>query len=140
MPTQLPEYPWQKAATDLFVLEGKTYLLVVDYYSRFPEVIQLKTTVSESVIQGLKSVFACHGIPEILISDNGPQYSSYEFAQFAGDYGFLHRTSSPHYPQSNGLAERVVKTVKKLLKESSDQYLALLSYRATPLPWCGLTQ
>ena len=137
--TQLPEYPWQKAATDLFVLGGKTYLLVVDYYSRFPEVIQLNTTTSESIIRGLKSVFARHGIPEILISDNGPQYSSSEFAQFSESYGFAHLTSSPHYPQSNGHAERAVKTVKKLLKETSDQYLALLSYRSTPLPWCGLS-
>ena len=139
LPTQLPDYPWQKAGTDLFVLNGATYLLVVDYYSRFPEVIQLRLTTSLSVINALKATFAHYGIPETLVSDNGPQYSSTEFAEFAANYGFVHTTSSPHYPQSNGHAERAVKTVKKLLKESSDQCLALLSYRTTPLPFCGLS-
>ena len=137
--TQLPDYPWQKAGTDLFMLNGATYLLVVDYYSRFPEVVQLQSTTSQSVINALKAIFARYGIPEILLSDNGPQYSSTEFSEFAANYGFVHVTSSPHYPQSNGLAERAVKTVKKLLKESTDQCLALLSYRTTPLPWCGLS-
>ena len=85
MSTQLPDYPWQKAGTDLFVLKGATYLLVVDYYSRFPEVIQLKSTTSQSVIDALKAVFARYGIPETLVSDNGPQYSSTEFAEFAAN-------------------------------------------------------
>lgn len=139
LPTPLPDYPWQKAGTDLFELKGATYLLVVDYFSRYPEVIQLKSTTSHRVINALKSIFARHGIPETLISDNGPQYISTEFKQFAKAYGFEHLTSSPHYPQSNGLAERKVKTVKKLLKRSADPCLSLLSYRATPLPWCGLS-
>jgi len=121
------------------MLDGATYLLVVDYYSRFPEVVQLRSTTSQSVINALKAIFARYGIPEILLSDNGPQYSSTEFSEFAANYGFVHVTSSPHYPQSNGLAERAVKTVKKLLKESTDQCLALLSYWTTPLPWCGLS-
>ncbi len=135
--TALPEYPWQRAGTDLFTLNHNTYVLVVDYYSQYPEAIQLRTTTSQGVITALKSIFARHGIPETLVSDNGPQYSSHEFAEFAELYGFVHSTSSPHYPQSNGHAERAVQTVKKLLKESPDPSLALLSYRATPLPWCG---
>ena len=137
IPSLLPDFPWQKAATDLFQLHGTTYLVVVDYFSRFPEVIQLKSTTSSSVINALKTIFARHGIPDKLVSDNGPQFNSTEFADFAATYGFSHITSSPHYPQGNGQAERMVKTVKKLLKRSSDKYLALLSYRTTPLPWCG---
>ena len=135
--THLPDFPWQKAATDLFEMGGNTYLVVVDYFSRFPEVQQLRSATSRSVISALKGIFGRHGVPETLMSDNGPQYVSAEFTEFARAYGFCHTTSSPHYPQANGLAERTVKTFKRLFKESSDQPLALLSYRTTPLPWCA---
>jgi len=84
-------------------------------------------------------MFSHHGIPETIISDNGPQYSSQKFADFASLYNFCHVTSSPHYPQSNGQAERAVQIVKKLLKASDDLYLALLTYCTTPLPWCNLS-
>ena len=77
--------------------------------------------------------------PETVRSDNGPQYLSKEFARFASSYEFKHITSSPRFPQSNGQVERTVQTVKRLLKRSNDPYLALLSYRATPLPWCDLS-
>ena len=68
----LPEYPWQKVASDLFHYKGKTYLLCVDYFSRYPEVVKLNSTTSKGVIEALKSIFARHGTPETLISDNGP--------------------------------------------------------------------
>eukprot|EP00731_Ephydatia_muelleri_P009750 Em0005g336a len=115
---ELPAYPWQ----------------------RISEVIQLpSTTTSTKVISVLKSVFARHGIPEEFISDNGPQYSSQEMKEFALQYGFRHTTSSPHYPRDHGQAERAVKTVKSLLLDAEDPFLALLNYRATPFPWCGLS-
>ena len=63
-PTPLPECPWQKLGSDLFTLKGVTYLLVVDYFPRYPEVIQLKSLTSESVIIVMKSLFCRHGIPE----------------------------------------------------------------------------
>ena len=87
----------------------------------------------------LKTLFARYGIPEVLCSDNGPQYSAEEFARFMECYGVRHVPSSPRYPQSNGLAERMVRTVKRILKKSRDPYLALLSYRTIPLPWCNLS-
>lgn len=137
LPTPLPEYSWQMVATDLFELGRKQHLLVVDYCSRYPEVIQLQSTTSNSVISLLKLVFAPHGVPELVRSDNGPQYASKEFADFTKNYGFEHTTSSPYFPQSNGQVERMVQTVKSILKQSSDPHLAVLSYRATPMPWCG---
>ena len=61
------------------------------------------------------------------MSDNGPQYASREFSDFAKQYNFQHTTSSPHFPQSNGHAERAIQTVKKLLSGSTDPHMALLS-------------
>ena len=139
MPTRLPDFPWQKVAMDLFTLDGFCYLIIVDYFSRYPEFIKLRTTTSSSIIEAVKAVFSRHGIPETVLSDNGPQFSSMEFAKFASDYSFRHTTRSPHFPQSNGLAECIVQTVKNLLKGSSDPYLAILSYRSTPFPWCNLS-
>ena len=135
----LPTYPWERIAVDLFELKGLTYLLAVDYYSRFVEVQKLSSTTSISVITHLKPLFARFGILAEMVTDNGPQFASYEMKQFSNTYGFWHITTSPHYPQANGLAERTVKTVKNLLEHSSDPYMALLSYRATPIPWCALS-
>ena len=137
--TELPDYPWQKIATDLFHFKGATYLLVVDYFSRFPEIAKLSNTTSLNIINALKTIFSRYGIPETVVSDNGPQYSAQEFKDFAKAYNFTHITSSPHYAQSNGQAERTVRTVKKLLREASDPHLALLTYRSTPFAWCNLS-
>ena len=68
-----------------------------------------------------------------MVSDNGPQYTADAYSKFAQEYQFEHVTSSPYFPQSNGEAERAVGTIKNLLEKSNDPYLALLSYRTTPL-------
>ena len=128
--------PWQKVGTDMFVYKKATYLLVVDYASSYVEIAKLAATTSPDVILHLRSIFARHGIPETVVSANGPQYASYEFARFAVEEGFIHVTSSPRYPQSNGKAERAVQTVKAMLKKSVDPYGALLAYRTTSLE-CG---
>ena len=80
----------------------------------------------------MKSIFARHGIPEELVSDNMP-YNSREFKDFASSWGFKLTTSNPTYPQSNGLSERAVLTVKSILKKVDDPYIGLLEYRNTPL-------
>ncbi|KAK7933488.1 hypothetical protein WMY93_004384 [Mugilogobius chulae] len=114
---ELPTAPWEKVGTDLFHLHGKDYLLLIDYYSNYPEIAQLTSTTAQSVITHLKGFFARHGIPHCVVSDNGPQYDS-----------------------ANGQAEKGVQIVKRLLKKAKDgegdPYLALLSYRAAPLE-CG---
>ena len=92
IPTPLPERPWQKVATDLFDHNGKTYIIVVDYNSRFFEIAPLKSTTTENAINLLKSFFHCHGIPEIVVSDNRPQFAAATFSKFAARMG-LH---TPH--------------------------------------------
>ncbi|KAK3741169.1 hypothetical protein QZH41_002994 [Actinostola sp. cb2023] len=83
-----------------------------DYYSKFPVVRKLNTTTSTAVINHLKSIFAEYGIPETLVTDNGPQYHSKEFQTFCSTWGIEHTTSSPLFPQSNGFSERMI--LKKL--------------------------
>ncbi|XP_040359814.1 uncharacterized protein K02A2.6-like [Ixodes scapularis] len=130
--TPLPGRPWEMLGMDLFHLNGQTFILVVDYYSRFPEVVTLRSTTAQVVIDVIKSIFARHGIPQRVRSDNGPPFSSREFTYFAKSYGFDHMTSSPHFAQSKGEAERMIRTVKDLFRKADDPHLALLSYRDTP--------
>ena len=133
LPSSFPEHPWSRVAMDLFDLHGKTYLLLVDYHSRWPEIRLLDHLTSAAIIVRLKSIFATHGIPEVVMSDNGPQFASAEFQKFTNEFGFTHTTSSPRFPQAKGEAERAVQTVKNLLRKATGPYIALLMYRATPL-------
>lgn len=131
------DIPWFKLGCNLFEYGGKTYLLIVDYFSKYFEVSLLNTGYSSSqVIVSLKSIFARHGIPQYLISDNGPPFNSKEFKNFCSSWGIIHNTSSPYMPRSNGLAERSIQIMKNILKKSSetndDPYLSLLHYRTTP--------
>lgn len=140
MPIEIPSRPWKRVGTDLFKFEQRNYLVTVDYYSGFIEVDKLESTDTKAVIHKLKAHFARHGIPEEVISDNGPQYSAQEFANFAATWGFNHCTSSPHRSQANGKAEAAVKVVKQLMRKAvesnSDPYLALLDHRNTPSEKC----
>ena len=81
-PHSVPSFPWQKLATDLFDYQGAQYLLVTDYYSKYPIVRKLNSITSAAIVNNLKSILAENGIPETLMSDNGLQYSSQEFAAF----------------------------------------------------------
>lgn len=137
MPHEVPERPWQVVATDLFSWDGQDFVTVADYYSRYFEVYPLRNTLAGTVIQQIKVAFSHHGIPEKLVSDNGPQYSCDEFAKFSKQYGFIHATSSPTYAQSNGIAEKTVQSVKhifgKCKADRKDPYLGILEYLNTPL-------
>lgn len=136
IPHEVPDQPWVKAGTDLFNLRNKHYLLVVDYHSKFCEVCLPPDTLSSTIVTHMKSIFARYGIPKVVISNNSPQYSSYHFATFAKKWDFKHIMSSPRYPQSNGMAEQTVQTVKKLIKKALQNgqhlYLALLNFRTSP--------
>ena len=118
--SELPAYPWQKVGTGLFQLKGATYLLVDDYFSRYPEVKRLtSTTSSSSSITALKSIFARFQIPEVVISDNGLQYASQEFKQFNCQKLFFQSYSKQSAVSTE--AERMVQTVKRLLKSQKNQ-------------------
>ena len=91
MVTQVPNYPWQKVASNLFSFDGELYVIAGDYFSKFVDYTKLwHDATSASVITFLQEQFARHGIPKQLISDGGPQYDSKEFITFAAKYGFTH--------------------------------------------------
>ena len=138
-PTPPPERPWQQLGADFMTYDGSEYLVIVDYYSKMPIVRKMPTSQCNSAktITVLKELFAEHGIPEEIRSDNGPQFASHLFAEFTKDWNIKHSTSSPRNPRSNGQAESAVKIVKGLLTRAKcsgqDPYLALLAYRSTPV-------
>jgi transposase InsO family protein len=130
----IPERPWAHCASDLFEYKGQHYVLVVDYFSKWICVEKLGTESSTSVISALMTVFTTHGFPDQLTTDNGPQYTSCEFKQFCREYNFVHVTTSPHYPQSNGEAERAVGTIKHLWKKTvnkEEKKRAIMEYNAS---------
>lgn len=141
MPSQFPSRPWEKVGIDLFKIHNHWFVTLVDYYSRYIEMMELTTLKTTAVIEFMKSIFARHGIPEKVHSDNGPQFKlidKSEFNKFSKEYGFQHITSSPMYAQSNGMAEAAVKIAKNRIKKGGDLHRALLAYRSTPLS-CGFS-
>ena len=136
--SQLPDRPWQKVAVDALELDGKKYLVGTNGYSRYLEIVYLPNLTCRTVVAKLKSVFARWGIPEILVSDNGPPFSAVAFKSFSNEYGFTHVTSSPYFPQANGSAESAVTIAKRILKQE-DPFLALMVYRSTPISTTGVS-
>ena len=122
--TPLPQRPWQKIGADICEYAKQNYLA------------HLPDMTSETTCARLKNMFARWGCPDELRTDNGGQFSSKEFKRFSETYDFQHITSSPHYPQSNGGAERAVQMAKRILRQA-DPFLALMSSRATPLHATG---
>lgn len=135
---ELPTRPWQILGTDLFHFDNGTYLIIADYYSKFQFVRKLSgPCTSLQVVQCTKQIFAEHGVPEKVVSDNGPHFDSETYKRFSKSWGFKHISSSPHYPRSNGFIERCIQTVKKTWKKAKaadrDLDMALLCLRTTPL-------
>ncbi|XP_048587408.1 uncharacterized protein K02A2.6-like [Nematostella vectensis] len=136
-PHDVPSKPWLTLGSDLFFWNNAWYLLVADYYSKFPLVRKLNDVRSETVIKHMKSIFEENGIPEKLITGHNTQYASSIFGDFSKTYGFEHTSTSPYHSQANGFIERNVQTVKNVLqncKESnSDPHLAMLCLGTTPI-------
>ena len=135
-PSEVPPRAWHTVGADLFTLNGE-YLVVVDYYSKYPFVFKLSSTERYSIVEKLKNLFSEQGIPAILRTGNGPQFVSHKFQRFAEEFGFQHTTSSPYHPHGNGFIESQVKIVKqalsKALKNGQDPAMALLCLRTTPI-------
>ena len=127
---------------DHFTLCNQDYLINVDYYSKYPEVVQVHSKTAQATIKVMMSVFSSHGIPNVVIADNMP-FNSIEFQKFAKEWDFTITTSSPNYPQSNGLVERNIQTVKRLFRKANERNtsseLTLLEYRNTPISGINLS-
>ena len=138
LPKDVPPRPWHTLATDFFTLDEKEYLVITNQYWKFPFVRCMgESCNSTKLIRYLKELFRMYGIPEFLYSDNGTQFTSYEFQQFVQNWNFTHLTSSPRYVQSNGFAEKFVDIVKTtLIKAKHDKVdpdMSLLCLRTTPI-------
>ena len=134
---EIPHIPWTKLATDIFYFQGTNYLILVDYTSKFPVVKQLQKIDQRAVITALEETFTERGYPDELVSDNGPCYRGEQFCEFLKTKGIKHTTSSPYYPQSNGLAEAYVKVVKNMMKKAQKCKIRfndmLYQYRTSPV-------
>ena len=116
------------------------FLLVVDTHSKWTEVFEMNQTTSTKTIQALRQLFSSYGLPEQVVSDNGPQFVSSEFHNFLLNNGIWHIRSSPYHPASNGLVERFIRTFKEAMKASKHDGLTLsqrianflVMYRITP--------
>ena len=98
-------------------IRGKMVLVIVDARSTWLEVLTVSAAKSQSTIEKLRSIFATHGLPEVLVSDNGTPFTSTEFAAFTEVNGIKHLRSTAYHPTSNGLAERAVQTLKAAIKK-----------------------
>lgn len=133
LPTSLPERPWWRLATDYFEWKGSSYLVVVDYFSRYILCKKMKDMSANTLVSTFDEWFSMFGTPHTLMSDNGSQLKSEKFESFLKKRGIVHTTSSPGYPQSNGEAERAVQTVKALLNKNDNLHRALAAHRDSPL-------
>ena len=133
--TTIPPHPWHTIGTDLFTLNDENYLIIADYHSKYPIVERLGHDTSSRHVAAVTShVFSMFGCPNTIISDNGPQFVGSAYQAMTNSYGINHVTSSPHHPRSHGFIERMVRSMKALIKKSPEATdKAILIYRSTPL-------
>lgn len=114
-----PDSPFQELAADFCSFAAQEFLILVDCYLDWPDIVHKgHNTTTPQLITALKKAFCCTGAPDIVWSDQGPQFTSSKvFQDFSKEWGFQHVTS-PTYPQSNGKKEATVKSMKKLIRTS----------------------
>ncbi|GFW05027.1 uncharacterized protein K02A2.6 [Trichonephila clavipes] len=114
---EYPSMPWERIHVDFAGPIFETHVfLIVDAHSKWLEVYPMKVTTTKKTIECLRDSFARFGLPRVLVSDNGSQFTSYEFQRFMHKNGVRHKTSAPFKPSSNGQAERYVATLKQSLR------------------------
>ena len=118
-PHDIVEGPWRKLGMDYFNFNGNSYILISDYFSKFPFLYRAKTSFW-SLRDHLIDLFLIEGYPDDIVSDNRPLFQSKEFAKFLSSLGIRHTTSSPGYPHSNGFIEQHIQTVKNMLSKSAN--------------------
>ena len=124
---------------------NKYFLILVDSHSKWIEVKPVNNATSTVTIDQLRSIFATHGIPEMLVTDNGSVFTSEEFEKFTKQNGIRHVKSAPYHPASNGLVERAVQTFKEFMKKMKSGSIEanvsrfLLQYRITPHSTTGIS-
>ena len=137
IPIEVPFRPLQKIGMDLFFCTGKWYLLVCDYYSKFPIFRLLPSISSNNVISALESIISEYANVEEIICDNGKQFMAQEYKNFPAQYGVRLTSSRPYHPKGHGFIERQVQTIKKILikceLDGTSPHMAMLELSATPL-------
>ena len=113
-------------------MHGKNYLIIVDYFSRGFELEVLVRKNSETIVEKFKVIFARFGIPDILRTDGGPQFTYKYFKCFVNNYSFMREVTDPYFSLANHCADRPVQVAKRLMK-TSDPCSSLLAYRNTRL-------
>lgn len=111
-----PSRPWERIHIDFAEFKKQIFLVTVDAYSKWPEVHFLPTQTATNAINVLQELFSHYGVPRVLVSDNGTQFTSVEFQRFLRRHNIVHKTSAPFHPATNGQAERYVGTVKSALR------------------------
>jgi len=133
----LPSRPWEKIGADLFHFKGTVYLMIVDYYSRFPVIRRLNNMQASTVSAQFTSVLSEYGMPSTIQTDFGSQFVTQAFKESCQQSGISILFSSPYHHQTNGLAEKTVGTCKKLwvkaLESNQCPYTAMWMYRVTPI-------
>ena len=145
-PWEWPQRPWARVHIDYAgPFLGQNFLIVIDAHSKWLEVKTVTNVTSTITIEHLRSIFSTHGIPEMLVSDNGSVFTSAEFTDFVKNNGIRHVKSAPYHPASNGLAERAVQTFKAYMKKSTTGTINarvsrfLSQYRITPHSTTGIS-
>ena len=145
-PWEWPQRPWVRVHADYAgPFMNKYFLILVDSHSKWIEVKPVNNATSTVTIDQLRSIFATHGIPEMLVTDNGSVFTSEEFEKFTKQNGIRHVKSAPYHPASNGLVERAVQTFKEFMKKMKSGSIEanvsrfLLQYRITPHSTTGIS-